>query len=170
MPRKVIGHSRMGGRDSEASEQDDRTRRGRRRFLLILVLCIGVPGIIYCTYLVLLMNSFRQFSDAYASDWTSAFVIEHLRTTGEWPSDWNDLRDEFDEFGRNHSYAWSFEELQERVWLDWDAELDAVRDADPALVVFRLRSGRTVSFNGDPNQLIQDFLRTGEDPHRIYTF
>ena len=36
-------------------------------------------------------------SDAYASDWTAIFVIEHLKTSdNSWPTDWDDLRDEFD--------------------------------------------------------------------------
>lgn len=42
-----------------------------------------------------------------------------------------------------------------------------MRDADPPKEICRLTSGRQVSFNGDPNELIRNYLRTGEDPHRV---
>ena len=106
-------------------------------------------------------------SDAYASDWTSIFVIDHIRTSGKWPTGWADLRDEYDRLADPNHYAWTFEVLQQRVWFDWDATLEIVRDAEPPLEVFRLTSGRKISYNGDPNLLIRDYLRTGDDPWRV---
>lgn len=43
-----------------------------------------------CIYTVNVLRSLASFSDAYASDWTSTFVIDHLRTSGDWPRGWDD--------------------------------------------------------------------------------
>lgn len=120
-----------------------------------------------CIYVFFFLRSLAAFPDAYASDWTSIFVIEHLRTSGDWPRGWGDLHDEYDRLAPASHYAWTFDELQTRVWFDWDADPDAVREANPPLEIFRLTSGRQVSFNGDPNELIRNYLRTGKDPHRV---
>ncbi len=106
-------------------------------------------------------------SDAYASDWTAIFVIEHIRTTGKWPTGWQDLRDEFERLAPESHYAWTFDELQDRVWFDFDAAINDVRAASPPRHIFALTSGRRISFNGDPNTLIRDYLRTGDDPNRV---
>lgn len=120
-----------------------------------------------CAYVFFFIRSLNTFPDAYASDWTSTFLIDHLRTSGSWPTGWDDLRDEYDGLANASHYAWTFEELQARVWLDFDVDLAEIRDAEPAKTVFRLTSGRRVSFNGDPNVLIREYLRTGMDPHRV---
>lgn len=139
------------------------TRSKRLIVTLTVVVLLSIP----CIYVVNVLRSLASFSDAYATDWTSTFVIDHLRTSGDWPSDWDDLRDEYDRLAPASHYAWSFEELQTRVWFDWGADPNAVRNADPPQEVFRLTSGRQVSFNGDPNELIRNYLRTGEDPNRV---
>jgi len=120
-----------------------------------------------CIYIVVFLRSLASFSDAYASDWTSIFVIDHLRTSGDWPKGWDDLRDEYDRLAPASHYAWTFDELQTRVWFDWDADPDEVRNAEPPQEIFRLTSGRRVSFNGEPSKLIREYLRTGEDPWRV---
>ena len=101
--------------------------------------------------------------DAYASDWTAIFVIEHLKSSSNlWPTSWEELKDEFDRMAEPTHYAWTFKELQERVEFRFDVTADQVRDSDPPLVVFRLTSGRHVSYGGDPNLLIREYLRTGQ--------
>lgn len=140
-----------------------KARSKRLIVTLAVVAILSIP----CIYVVNLFRSLASFPDAYASDWTSTFVIDHLRTSGDWPSGWDDLRDEYDRLAPASHYAWTFDELQTRVWFDWNADPDAVRTADPPQKVFRLTSGRRVSFNGDPNKLIRDYLRTGEDPWRV---
>ena len=137
------------------------------KWKLIVVFAAVALLSIPCIYTFNVLRSLASFSDAYASDWTSIFVIDHLRTSGDWPNGWDDLRDEFDRLAPASHYAWTFDELQSRVWFDWNADPDAVRNADPPQEIFRLTSGRQVSFNGDPNELIRDYLRTGEDPWRV---
>ena len=101
--------------------------------------------------------------DAYASDWTAIFVIEHLKSADkQWPANWEELRDEFDRMAEPSHYAWSFAELQERVDMRFNVASDAVRDANPPLEVIRLTSGRRVSYDGDPNVNVREYLRTGK--------
>lgn len=111
------------------------------------------------------LESYHALPDAYASDWTAIFVIDHLRTSdGAWPKDWSDLKDEFDRMAEPNHYAWTFEELQQRVDIRFDVDPQELRDADPPLEVIRLTSGRRVSFDGDPNLLIRDYLRAEKMP------
>ena len=107
--------------------------------------------------------------EAYASDWTAAFVIDHVRSTGEWPKNWDDLRDEYDRLAVPAHYAWTFEELQMLVKVDWNTDVSQIRLSKTPVVLIRLTSGRRVSFNGDPNQLIYDFVNTGNDPNQIHS-
>jgi hypothetical protein len=101
-------------------------------------------------------------SDAYAADWTAVFVIEHLKSSDNlWPGSWDDLHDEFDRMAEPTHYAWTFDELQQRVDLRFDVTAQQVQNADPPLVVFQLTSGRMVSYNGDSNLLIRDYLKAG---------
>jgi hypothetical protein len=131
----------------------------RIAIVTVLVLALLGGGL----FVVCSIMSLRDFSDAYASDWTATFVIEHLKSTdNSWPISWDELRDEFDRMAEPTHYAWTFSELQDRVDFRFDVTAEQVRDSDPPLVVFRLTSGMTVSFNGDPNLLIRDHLRTGQ--------
>ena len=135
-----------------------------------IVACIALVALAIATFVYLLpfaVLCFPSPKDAYATDWTSIFVIDHIRTTGEWPTGWNDLHDEFDTLAPASHYAWTFDELQELVWFDFSANIDRVRDSDPPVHVFHLTSGRKLSYNGDPNVLIRDYLQTGDDPWRV---
>ncbi len=106
--------------------------------------------------------------EAYASDWTGVFIIEHIRTTGQWPTGWHDLQDEFDRLAVPEHYAWTFEELQSIIQVDWDVSVSDIQDSDVPLDHVRLTSGRQVSYGGDPDKLIYDYIQTGEDPNQIH--
>ncbi len=134
-----------------------------RRTRLIAVLALLVAGSVIAFSVIQVRSLVGLPSDAYASDWCAIFVIEHLKSTeNRWPTGWDELRDEFDRMAEPSHYAWTFQELQDRVDLDFDVTADHVREADPPLTVFELSSGRKVSYNGDPNKLIRHYLRTGE--------
>ena len=114
--------------------------RSRSRKLIIAMAVVALVSVPFI-YVYSVLRSLATFPDAYASDWTSIFVIDHMRTSGEWPRGWEDLRDEYDRLAPASHYAWTFDELQTRVWVDWNADPDVVRDADPPLEIFRLTSG-----------------------------
>ncbi|KAA5536077.1 hypothetical protein FYK55_28190 [Roseiconus nitratireducens] len=105
--------------------------------------------------------------EAYASDWTAAFIIDHIRTSGAWPTGWDDLHDEYDRLAVPQHYAWTFDELQTLIDVNWDSSIDAIRESDVPHDNVQLTSGRQVSYNGDPDVLIHDFVHTGSDPHQI---
>ncbi|OYP31657.1 hypothetical protein CGZ80_20825 [Rhodopirellula sp. MGV] len=105
--------------------------------------------------------------EAYASDWTAIFIIEHIRTSGDWPTGWRDLHDEYDRLAVPQHYAWTFDELQTLINVNWNSSIDAIRKSDVPLENVRLTSNRQVSYNGDPDMLIYDFVHTGNDPHQI---
>lgn len=125
--------------------------------ILLAVAFLACAGFISVIYAV--RSTGELVRDAYASDWTTEFVIAHLRENeNRWPTEWDDLKDEFDTLAEPGHYAWTFAELQERVWLDWDANPRQIAISDPPLTVFRLTSGRQASYGGDPNERIRDYL------------
>ena len=129
------------------------------------ILAVVVLALIGCTvFAVLSLKALAGLpSDAYASDWMAIFVVEHLKSSDDvWPTGWDELRDEYDRMAEPTHYAWTFTELTERVDFRFDVSSDTVRESDPPLVVFRLSSGRIVSYDGDPNLTIRHYLRTGE--------
>ncbi len=81
--------------------------------LLLVPTCVGIlSGIIYAV-----QATGQIVRDAYASDWTTEFVIAHLRANdNRWPTGWHDLKDEFDTLAAPQQYAWTFIELKDRVW------------------------------------------------------
>lgn len=133
-------------------------RRPRTLAFVILAMTVGV---VYAAFVFKSVVELPQ--DAYASDWTAAFIIEHLKATeNTWPKSWLDLQDEFDRMADPSHYAWSFAELQERIQVRFDLTSDQVRDADPPIQAIRLTSGRGVSYGGDPNVDVRECLRTGK--------
>ena len=102
--------------------------------------------------------------NAYAVDWASEFVVEHLKSTeNQWPQGWDDLRDEYDRLAEPDHYPWSWSELQNRVTIDWDADPDVLVKADPSVVppfeVIRLSDGSASHWEGsEPNLKVLEFL------------
>lgn len=116
-----------------------------------------VVGIVYAV-----RSTGQLVRDAYASDWTSEFLIAHLQANNDqWPRGWGDLKDEYDTLAAPDHYPFTFAELQDRVELDWNVDPSELPAADPPQVVFRLRSGRKASYGGDPNVRIRDYLASG---------
>ncbi|MCD0458594.1 hypothetical protein [Roseiconus lacunae] len=136
----------------------------RRVFLVAVVALIVAAGV----WVTRFANEVIGIPcEAYASDWTAVFIIEHIRTSGDWPDGWHDLRDEYDRLAVPQHYAWTFDELQSLINVNWNSSVDAIRESDVPLDNVRLTSGRQVSYNGDPDILIHGFVHTGNDPHRI---
>ena len=125
----------------------------RRVLLIALILLIAAAGVWVIRFTKQVIGIPRE---AYASDWTAVFIIDHLRTSGTWPTGWHDLRDEYDRLAVPQHYAWTFDELQTLIDVNWDSSVDAIRESDVPLDNVQLTSGRQVSYNGDPDVLIHD--------------
>ena len=151
------------------NEKRLRQRSMRRLFIAVVTLTVCVLAIIgIAKGLSFAKQLIGIPREAYASDWTAAFIIEHIRTTGEWPTGWDDLRDEYDRLAVPEHYAWTFEELQSLINVDWDVSIADIKDSEVPLKHIRLTSGRQVSYAGDPDKLIYDYVQTGEDPNQIH--
>ena len=154
-----------------SNKLSDRTMLTRRRRLALNAIATAIVSGVAVVSLIWIAR-FAQTAigvprEAYASDWTAVFIIEHLRTSETWPTGWLDLQDEFDQLAVPSHYAWTFNKLQTLIDVDWDASVSEIRDSETPPQHVRLTSGRSVSFNGDPNALIYDYITTGNDPNRI---
>jgi hypothetical protein len=94
------------------------------RFSIRTLLILATVCAIGCALIALVISTISSVvshtRDAYASDWTAEFVIQHLKTSGnQWPSSWTDLQDEY-AFFQSHGYPFSYRELQELVDVRWD--------------------------------------------------
>jgi hypothetical protein len=98
-------------------------------FSVVLAVLCGIAYAAYCAHQVATV----VVPNAYATDWASEFVVEHLKSTdNQWPRGWHDLRDEYDRLAEPNHYPWPWEELQERITIDWEADPVALAKADPS--------------------------------------
>lgn len=84
---------------------------------------------------------------------------------GQWPRNWNDLRDDYQTCVARSGQPWTFDELSSRVDVDWDANpielLPIDDDSEIGLRVISLRSGSDAHWQGrEPNTIILDYLKT----------
>ena len=105
--------------------------------------------------------------NAYALEWASVFVIEHLEANeNRWPTSWADLKDEFDrQVASGHAPAPTWQELQSRVVIDWDVNVDSLVTADPKKdPPFRaiwLSDGTNSHWEGsEPNRKVLEYLQS----------
>ena len=130
----------------------------RMLFVLVTVAAFGA-------WLVAL---FRDVSvgvtDAYAVEWVSGIVIDFMEANqGRWPTCSDDLRAPYQAATRQYTCPCSFEELQARVQVDWDADPSELVTANtdgqsPPFKVIWLSAGRDDHVVLEPNQRVRDYL------------
>jgi hypothetical protein len=102
--------------------------------------------------------------DSYAQWWVADMVIEHMeRNDGNWPRSWDDFAEPYEICAGRSGRPWSFEELRNRVTVDFDADparlASAAATQTPPFHVIYLRSGKEHHWEGkEPNQMILDYL------------
>jgi hypothetical protein len=145
-------------------------RFGIRRLLIVSAICAMIFAVIAVSFRTV-HAVLTNLQEAYAVDWTSEFVIRHLRSTANtWPSDWSDLEDEF-ESETGHGDQFTFEELKELVNIRWDTDSATIAFSDPPIKVITLTSGSESHFVGsEPNERIRNYLAdaltTTTDPRK----
>ena len=94
-------------------------------------------------------------------------VIEHMKANeNQWPSDWDDLRDDYQTCVDRSGQPWSFDELSSRTQIDWEAvpaDLLAQSSGHPAAQfrVITLTDGTDSHWQSrEPNRIILDYLRS----------
>ena len=134
-------------------------------------ICLAIFIAIVCGFVLYIYRGI-EFVEAtvrprYAVQWTSSFIIEHLKNSdNQWPTEWEDLRDEFDTMAEPSHYAWSFDELQTLVDVRWDItlpdDMDAFDDATKTFVSIKRDNKYAHVLKEDvrvANQQIRDYLR-----------
>lgn len=68
----------------------------------------------------------------YAARLVAQMCVRHLQSNQlAWPRNWEELRDEFDPCLARSGQTWTFEDLQERVAVDWNWDAKARHDETP---------------------------------------
>ena len=123
---------------------------------LAAVVAIFAVGV--CAFAMHIASSLVR--DAYASDWTAEFLLDHLKTNrNHWPRGWEELSDEHAACYPNPC-PFSLDEIRARVEMRFDVNADAISTSEPALIFLRLKSGSRANYGGDPNERIREYLAT----------
>ena len=103
--------------------------------------------------------------DSYAQWRVADILIDHMeRNGGAWPQNWENLRESYDIVAGHSGQAWSFDELQKRVAIQFDANpgelqrVSKIPDKPPFTVIY-LRNGKQHWWSGhEPNSMVLDYL------------
>jgi len=109
----------------------------------------------------------QTLDDSYAVWWVADMCVEHMtKNNGDWPRNWDDLRDDYQTCVARSGHPWSFDELSGRVEIDWDADPHLLASlADGSGIrdfrVIWLRNGSEAHWEGyEPNQIVLDYIRS----------
>jgi hypothetical protein len=88
------------------------------RIALLLGVAVGIGVAILCVLRI--ERRVHAAMDPYAVDWAARMVIMYMEEhDGQWPEEWEDLRDQYGTLVHALSSVHSFEELQFRVAIDF---------------------------------------------------
>lgn len=102
--------------------------------------------------------------NCYAAWWVADMVVEHMKShDGAWPRGWEDLSAPYEACVERSGRHWTFEELQQRVDVDWQADpkvlAEASNDERPPFRVIWLRDGSSTYWNhAEPNGIVWEYL------------
>ncbi len=137
----------------------------RRWRVLIAVTALVLALVGGAAYFV--RNTTAATGDAYAAWWVADMVIEYMEThDGAWPRSWDDLREPFETCTQRSGRPWTFEQLRDRVEVDWDADPNElatkpVEGSGPPFKVIWLRNGGSTHWKEhEPNRMVLDYLRS----------
>ena len=126
------------------------------------VLLFAIVGVVSAGLWYAIHRTSSIVRDAYASDWSTDFLLLHLQANDyQWPKSWEDLRDE-------HASRYpkpcpfTFKEIQDRVDLRFDIDTETIAQSEPPVVFFRLKSGISASYGGDPNERVKQYFEEQE--------
>ncbi len=130
---------------------------------------LGIAGTLIIAAVALALFIRDTVRDAYASEWVAGHVIQYMESHDRsWPTGWEDLRPIHDQHVSNGNCPWSFEMLQDRVVVDWNANPQKLTDMPenddaPPFNVISLKNGKTTYWSGmEPNGIIHDWLRDNQ--------
>jgi len=135
----------------------------RTRYRTVISLIAISVVIASATFVIHRVN--QNIRNSYAVWWAADMVIAHLHDNdGQWPSDWNELRDDYDYLVEHSGRPWSFDELQQRVTIEWNASTndmaERLRAGDTNLNVISSSDGSNSHWiDEEPNGKIAEYLK-----------
>jgi hypothetical protein len=139
--------------------------RFRLRTLILIVAVLSVVlAIVYYAN-----NVNQTIRNSYAVWWVGDMVVEHMRANdGQWPQNWDDLRDDYQTCVKRSGQPWQFDELKRRVKIKWDANPNDLlvdqSDGVPNFRVIWLSDGTDSHWSHqEPNQIVLDYLNQNTD-------
>ena len=130
---------------------------------LILAVVLSCILAVVLIYRHINNNTIRN---CYAQWWVADMVMLHLDANeGQWPRSWSDLRDDYDVCSKRSGKPWTFEELSERVTVDWKIETDSLRslpsdnDHPPFRVIWPSDGSSAHWESREPNAMIAEYLK-----------
>ena len=133
------------------------SKLAKRTLLAAFVACVAWAFFAYRSMDATIRN-------AYAQWWVADMVTLHLEANDEsWPNSWDELRDDYETSIKTSGRPWSFEELCQRVVVNWNVDTRELKMVVADGLDFRviwLRDGTTSHwYSREPNQIISDYLR-----------
>jgi hypothetical protein len=144
------------------SAKGDSVKRGK-----LILLLLTVTGLWLAAFFVhsAVKTVTVVVPNAYALEWAAVLVIEHMAANqNRWPNSWADLKDEYDrQVASGHQPAPAWQELQSRVQIDWNVDVDSLAKADskndPPFRAFWLSDGTNTHWEGfEPNRNVFEYL------------
>ena len=133
------------------------SKLAKRTLLAACVACVAWAFFAYRSMDATIRNSYAQW-------WVADMVTLHLEANNEsWPNSWDELRDDYEACVKTSGRPWSFDELSQRVVVNWNVDTKklkkVVADGSDFRVIW-LRDG-TIShwYSREPNLIIRDYLR-----------
>jgi len=103
--------------------------------------------------------------DSYAQWWVADMLIEYMeRNNGAWPQNWEDLREPYEILAGRSGPTWSFDELRERVGIQFGAnpaelvKANGASDQPPFRVVYLNNGKQHWWARQEPNARILKYL------------
>lgn len=139
-----------------------------RRIVRRAVMALVVVALLVGGYSLYRFN--ESIRNAYCAWWVADMVVGHMEANeGKWPTNWDDLRDDYLTAVKRSGQPWSFAELSQRVVINWAAEpaqllKQSAGQEWAAFKVITLSDGTTIRWGiHEPNQIILEYLRSARN-------
>ena len=113
-----------------------------------------------------LLHSIRESQRGNTVGWVARMAVSHMKAnSGNWPRNWDELQDDYETVVCEFGQPWQFEELRGNVQIDWDADLDCLREqvrtGDYNINVLKMRDQPPLQERVDEaNEVIVDYIRS----------
>ena len=100
----------------------------------------------------------------YAARLVAQMCVHHMAANNDsWPSNWRDLEDDFGPCLTRSGQSWSFDNLKERVGIDWDADLRDLSSKPDSNNIIWVAADPSFSFHGtNPTAIVRRYLGSNQ--------